>query len=60
MAIEGCTDGLAMLCIRLTQEQRAELAELLEKYGSLPGWSKELAKHANAGKDMQQYRTKQS
>lgn len=38
------------------REQRAELAELLEKYGALPGWSKELAKHANAGKDMEQYR----
>ncbi|KAJ1021131.1 hypothetical protein NDA16_003917 [Ustilago loliicola] len=38
------------------KEQRAELAELIEKYGALPGWSKELAKHANAGKDMEQYR----
>lgn len=38
------------------REQRAELAELLEKYGALPGWSKELAKHANGGKDMEQYR----
>lgn len=44
----------------MTQEQRAELAELIEKYGSMPGWSKELAKHANAGKDMEQYRVKSS
>ena len=46
-----CIDGGPHL-----QEQRAELAELIEKYGSLPGWSKELAKHANAGKDMAPFR----
>ncbi|SNX86838.1 probable 2-oxoisovalerate dehydrogenase alpha subunit, mitochondrial precursor [Melanopsichium pennsylvanicum] len=42
------------------KEQRAELAELIEKYGALPHWSNELAKHAQAGKDMEQYREKQS
>ena len=44
----------------LIQEQRAELAELIEKYGTLPGWSKELAKHAQAGKDREQYREKKA
>lgn len=51
---------VAYMRLVVIQEQRAELAELIEKYGGLPGWSKELAKHANAGKDMVQYREKQS
>lgn len=37
------------------EQQRAELAQLLHKYGSLPSWAKELDKHAQAGKDMEQY-----
>ena len=39
------------------QEQRAELARLVEKYGEVDHWAKELKKHVDGGKDLAAYRT---
>ena len=35
------------------KDQRSELARLVSKYGKSENWAKELAKHAQAGKDLE-------
>lgn len=40
------------------QDQRAELARLVEKYGKSENWAKELQKHESQGQDLTPFRRK--